>query len=237
MKKIFVILIALSFVTTASAQYSFMKRVNYGIEIGTNLSSVNFSGRIVDWELLDPQPEIRLGYQLGAFVNYKINDLFIVETGLSFVSKSYGLPTRSKSIEGVPVIKYRQTGSSYYLEIPFLFGVSYPIRELDIHLKAGPYMAYGVSGNVEVEKATGTVNSNMFGEDNLFPFKRFDYGGKLVLGIELWKISFDVSYDFGLANLANFDDSKLSASALAAGTFENDKVHSYSIGITARYKF
>ncbi len=238
MKKIIVILVALAFCTiTASAQSSFMKKVNYGIEVGTNISSVNFSGRIVDWELINPQPEMKLGYQLGAFANYHFNDLFMVETGLSFISKGYGLPTRTKSIEGFPIIKYRQTGSSYYLEMPFLFGVSYPIKELDIHLKIGPYIAYGVSGNVEIEKLSGTVNSDMFGDKNIYPFKRFDYGGKLVLGIDLWKVSFDVFYDFGLANLANFDDSKLSSTAVAGGTFENDKVHSYSIGLTARYKF
>jgi len=238
MKKIIVILVALVFgAITVSAQSSFMKKVNYGIEVGTNISSVNFSGRIVDWELIDPQPEVKLGYQLGAFANYHFNDLFMVETGLSFMSKGYILPARTKSIEGIPIVKYRRTGSAYYLEMPFLFGVSYPIKELDIHLKIGPYIAYGVDGNVEIEKLSETVNSNMFGGDNLYPFKRFDYGGKLVLGIDLWKVSFDVSYDFGLANLANFDDSKLSSTTLAGGTFENDKAHNYSIGFTARYKF
>ena len=238
MKKIIIIFVAFVFCTiTTSAQSSFLKKVNYGVEVGTNISSVNFSGRIVDWELINPQPEMKFGYQFGVFANYHINDLFMVETGLSFMSKGYSLPKRTKSIGGFSIIKYSQTGSSYYLEMPFLFGVSYPIKELVIHLKVGPYIAYGVSGNVEIEKPSATINSDMFSDENIYPFKRFDYGGKLVLGIDFWKVSFDVYYDFGLANLANFDDSKLSSTAVGGGTFENDKVHSYSIGLTARYKF
>lgn len=238
MKKAIIILVALAFgLSTAYAQSSFKKKINYGIEVGTNLSSVNFSGHIVDWELIDPQPEIKLCYQIGGFANYHFNNMFMVETGLSFITKGYGLPTRTESINGIPIIKYRQTGSSYYLEMPFLFGVNYPISEIDLHIKLGPYIAYGLSGNVEVEKLTGTINSNMFGGKNFYPFKRFDYGGKLVLGADFWKVSFDLFYEFGLANLANFDDSKLSSSALAGGTFENDKAHNYSIGFTARYNF
>jgi len=57
------------------------------------------------------------------------------------------------------------------------------------------------------------------------------------LGADFWKVSFDIFYEFGLANLANLDDSKLSSSSLAGGTFENDKAHNYSIGFTARYNF
>lgn len=239
MKKLIVLFLIVFFGTTTAfaQQSSFCRNLKYGVEVGTNLSSVVFSGRIVDWELIDPQPKLKLGYRIGGFINYNFKKYFILETGISFSSKGYELPLRTKSINGNPIVKYRQRASSNYFEIPFVFGIQYPISELDIHLKFGPYIAYGVYGKVEIDKATGLVSSNMFGSENLYPFKRFDYGGKIILGVDFWEVSFDLFYDFGLNNIANFEDSKLSPSALSGGTFENDKVFNYSMGITARYKF
>jgi hypothetical protein len=237
MKKIIIILVAFSATLTVCAQSSFLKKINYGIEVGTNISSINFSGRIEDSKLLGTQPSTKLAYQLGAFANYDINKRFMVETGLDFISKGYILPTRAISRNGLPIIKYRETLSSYYLELPLLFGVKYSIGDVNLNLKLGPYFAYGLDGSIKVEDITGTVSKDAFGGDNLYPMKCFDCGGKLALGAKLWKVSFDIFYDLGLMNIANYDDSKFSSSDLATGTFENDKAHTYTLGFTARYNF
>lgn len=237
MKKIIIILVALSATLTTSAQSSFLKKINYGIEIGTNISSINFSGNVVDSKLLGTQPSTKLAYQLGGFANYNINKRFMVETGLDFISKGYVLPTRAISRNGLPILKYRETLSAYYLELPLLFGVNYSLGEINLHLKLGPYFAYGLDGTIKEENITGTITTNAFGGDNLYPMKRFDCGGKIAIGAKLWKVSFDIFYDFGLMNVANYDDSKFSSSDLTTGTFENDKAHTYTLGFTARYNF
>jgi len=88
-----------------------------------------------------------------------------------------------------------------YLEIPMHLLYHYPLQTGSLYAGFGPYFAYGIGGQI---KATGFQESS-FGEDN-GGYKRFDFGLGLMVGYRLdMGASLDLSYDFGLANIAYSD--------------------------------
>ncbi|ATL46724.1 hypothetical protein COR50_05750 [Chitinophaga caeni] len=104
-----------------------------------------------------------------------------------------------------------------YLELPLNFMYKPEVGNGNIYIGVGPYFAYALGGNTD-------GNDIEFG-NNLGEMKRFDAGGNLQFGYELFNgLNFGLYTDLGLVNLAGEGDSD--------NSFRNT-----SFGVNIGYKF
>jgi hypothetical protein len=115
---------------------------------------------------------------------------FGIGAGLEFVMKG----AKEQDIDG--------TIGLNYLEIPIHLLYHYPLSSGELYAGFGPYLAYGVGGTI---KSQG-FSEKSFGEDN-GGYKPFDFGLGIMAGYKLPSgFSLDVSYEYGLANIAYASD-------------------------------
>ena len=92
-----------------------------------------------------------------------------------------------------------------YLQLPVLARLNWKLgKEVKLHVAAGPYLAYGISGKrkyktMDLSEKGYSANSsswNPFGENS--SLKRFDWGLMFNAGIEVKRFTLNASYDLGL---------------------------------------
>ena len=174
-------------------------------------------------------------FLLGTTVDFPLKGLFSFETGLLFSSKGYKVdtyyPAPTSSGEYLPV--YVDTKLNY-IEIPISFKLKTSIKKIQFFGILGPYAAIGLSGKINSKNYSsdgqggfvynGTIDfKDIIGKDK--QWKRFDYGMQAGVGIVLQKISFRVTYDYGLANISQYED-----------TTKKNRVLAISLGYIIRSK-
>lgn len=118
----------------------------------------------------------------------------------------YGLGGYKMDVEGLSINAVKERKE--YLQLPILARFNWKVgNDVKIHVAAGPYFALGIGGKKNGDYATWYEDGRMKQEsftDN--PFKpsngwseaaRFDWGLSLNAGIEVKRVTFDVSYDAG----------------------------------------
>ena len=197
MKKILICaIIACGAVTAVAAQDS---PVSFGIKGGVNLS--NFGGdalELKDGSLKYDDKNALVGFQAGITIDYQLASSLYLLTGLEFTTKG---AKYESSLAGIST-ELKQT--PMYLQIPVHIGFKLGITDATkLVFHAGPYAAYGIGGKTKVTGDlagwTGETETDFFGDDT---FKKFDWGLGLGVGLELGKLTFNVGYDLGLADIA-----------------------------------
>ena len=181
MKKMFFSLILVMSVCCAlKAQES-----TWGIRTGMNVSTVSEK---VD-EGADPDYKSLIGFRFGVIGDLGITEKFYVQPGLYFTS----LGAKQEVYDKDATVRLN------YLQLPILASLRIALSDkLKLHLNAGPYVAYGISGK---QKYDG-VKINAFGtDDEEGGLKRFDAGLSFGAGIEVNKAYFGFGYDLGLTNI------------------------------------
>ncbi|MDR0940552.1 MAG: PorT family protein [Mediterranea sp.] len=170
--KRFLILIAL--VAASAASYA---QLSWNAKIGMNLSS--FTG---DVEQTNP----KFGFHFGVGMEYQFTQLFSLQPSLMYTTK------------GVKAENADARVSLKYLELPVMAAFRLPVAEnRNIVLKAGPYLAYALSGKLILDVYDGiNLSANAFKHYNFEANgETWDYAGanRFELGLGL-----GIDYEFSL---------------------------------------
>lgn len=174
MKKIYALLFAVMFALTASAQ------ISWNVKGGIGLSKMS------DTQEVDG--EFKLAGKIGAGVEMPISPRWSIMPSLEFALKGAELKDDD----------YYNNGkiSLTYIQLPILAKyLLAPLGRSVISLKAGPYIAYGLSGSNDVAEKWGWYDDIYESMDDA---KRIDFGLVLGANVEFSRLVFGFEYESGL---------------------------------------
>ncbi|MBE6286938.1 MAG: PorT family protein [Mediterranea massiliensis] len=190
-------------ITDAHAQKFFKNDENYiGFRLGLNSSNLSFSGFDTDKSSLTG---INIGVVYGMLLSDDMPIYF--EPGVLISSKGvkinhrYILHSFQNDVEMNASEEQEQMRTRLtYLEVPFVF--KYKIEEIADDLSVQPFLggflAVGLGGKTKYYDTREKLNSFRSGA-----FRPFDAGIRLGCGVAYRNLYFDLSYDWGLANVAS----------------------------------
>ena len=189
--------IALILVLSASfAMAQEKSKMSFGILGGVNFQNLNgkdFSGDKLDNDLLT-------GFNAGVNVQIPIVPQFYFQPGLMFATKG------AKSTYG----SITSTTKLNYIEMPLNLVYKAVLGKGSFMLGFGPYLAYGIGGNVKTEGGSISLDQDIkfqsvveAGDPLLVPFfKAFDAGGNIFAGYEMANgIFLQLDTQFGMINI------------------------------------
>jgi len=162
----------------------------FGIKGGVNFANMTFST-----SGMDVSPKSILGIHVGPIAEFELKDNLSFNTGLLYSLKGFKVKMSfmGESAESTEKINY--------LEVPLNIAYKYSLDEKYIVFgQVGPYLGYALSGK---DKSDGETTDIEFGDGGM---KRFDLGLGIGAGVEFGPIVPSISYQFGLANLADDPD-------------------------------
>lgn len=216
-RKFLVLLLLVVSALKASAQDEVWQ---FGIKGGFNLSSA--AAKNIGTK------KIKAGYQIGLSVDYAVTESFYLQSGTYFTVK--GIRLKSTSGYSEDISSWKQHLTMQYLEFPLL--AAYKIEAVSgmkLFFNAGPYFAYGIGGKTSLigNGEEGKNKADTFGDNRI---KKEDYGLRYGAGLEFEKFLFEISFDFGFANIA---DKNNELNKLLDNTHYRNKNFSLLVG----YKF
>lgn len=168
----------------------------WGIELGYASSTVSDDSD--DYQ--DGDINRRGGFTIGVTYDYPIavvNNLSVIG-GLFYIPKGI-----SASIDA-----YEEEYYANYLELQATAKYQYPLpilnNELNIFALAGPYVAYGISGDYK-DKYEGEEYKEY--KESIYSecFDRWDAGLVLGLGLNYYNYSLTFRYDMGLVDITSYE--------------------------------
>ena len=152
-------------------------QVTWNLKAGAGLSALegtNYEG----------DNSIRIVGKIGVGMEVPLN------RNLSFMpSLEFAMKGGKWSFENV---NHNETFSAYYVQIPILVGYRFFLgKSWNMVFKAGPYVAYGLFGNVNVDNPYYSESGDLFGDVG---FSRLDLGAEIGMDFECRKfvIGFDI---------------------------------------------
>ncbi|MCM1078964.1 MAG: PorT family protein [Bacteroidales bacterium] len=169
--------------------------------------------------LLLSQPEdvnLHVGYSLGVTGEFLLSDKmsgFYLSPSLLFVEKGW-----RQDVYDLDDNKYDGRCDAYYLEVPVMAGYKWHINgDVRLFVEAGAYVACGLFGNYKLD-----YEDDEFDDKNIFSsnaYRRFDWGVKAAVGVDVAKWKFAVGYGRSLQkptkdnwNIYNLKDRSFSLS-------------------------
>ena len=193
-KIVSIALILLLSVSFANAQEK--SKVSLGILGGLNFQNLN--GKDVGGDKLEN--DMLLGFHGGVNVQIPIAPEFYFQPGIMYSSK--GAKNTSGSI--------KSTTKLNYIEVPLDFVYKASLGKGFFMLGFGPYVSYGMSGNVKTVSGSVTLNRDVkfksvveTGDNILVPYyKAFDAGANIFVGYEMASGLFlQLDTEFGMLNI------------------------------------
>jgi len=209
MKKLIVTLVVLSLfvgVTSIFAQTATTGLIGKGVKIGLNLAKGTGD------DLPDNSKMLPV-FAAGGYITYAFNDLFAVQPEIQFNMKG------NKNDVDVLGETYKVKTKLSYIEIPILAKVMLSgTDKLKPSFYAGPQFSFLLSASESVDPEPEDHDSDV--KDD---YKSSDFGLIGGIGVDYLigshTLTFDLRYDVGLANIADYKndqekDAKLSTSAI-----------------------
>lgn len=190
----------------ASAQ----EKISFGVRAGLNISSLAYSG-----EADSPYDNLkcRTGFHVGAVMDWNFAGDFYLQPGIYFTTR--GAKSEQSDTDDDYSYKGTEKWNMSYLQIPVLASYRLPVSDaVKIDMHAGPYIAFGLGGKYKFEEREtyGGITENrsdkydIFGksteEETKGDFKRFDFGLRFGVGVNIRKFYVGAAYDLGVTNLA-----------------------------------
>lgn len=182
-----------------------------GIKAGVNLARIHYSGDNVS--NLNDFTKNNVGYNFTVFGDFGVGNNFFIQPGISLQNKGTKLegtfPLGNESITGTSTVNVMA------IEVPINAVYRIPTgNEGALHISAGPYIGFNVSGKSKVNVTQGNgselgdqVNDLEFGsktDDNL---SSTDFGANFGLAYRLNNgLMFGGNYGLGLSNLIPKDN-------------------------------
>ena len=176
-------------------------KTSFGQEIsirgGINLSQMLLT---IDGEEAIANPRLIPGFLLGPVVEFQINNIISIESGLNYTTKGLKYII-DQTIEWKSLARMNIA----YLDIPLSIKASLPFRDIIIFGKGGGYIAEVLFGDIltkqDINGVYGTWQKIVWGNQD-DAFRRFDYGLSLGFGLKYKCIQLGCNYGIGLANIA-----------------------------------
>ena len=206
MKRLFVLAFAMAMTMVASAQITWNAKLGGGLAFCAGMNDEGDTKAIF------------VG-KVGIGIEYPLSTNFSLMPSVEFAMKG-----AKWEYEG-PAYSLEETLKPLYVQIPILGAYRFNLNnDWNMALKAGPYFAYGISGNVE---AKGSYSGGSISEDeDLFSdldAKRFDAGVDVGLDFEYHRFVFGLEYERGFISFAP-DDADIN-------------VYNQAVYVTIGYKF
>lgn len=189
------------------------QETTWGVRGGLNISNAadKYTGKLEDGESksdYESDFKSRIGFHLGVILDLGLSESFYIQPGLFFTTR--GMKFKEDSDGDTYETKYHLN----YLQLPILASYRFALTDkIKWHVNAGPYLACGLGGKVKWEnsydgetekgdyKAFGTADEDS--DEEKGGLKRFDAGLSFGTGISINKVYFGLTYDLGLANIAD----------------------------------
>src|ERR1044072_8717406 len=184
-------------IAALALSFAAMSQVRVGVKGGLNLSniSVGNDGSVDNNRTLT-------GYHIGVITDLPlIKNILSFQPGVFYTTKGSKLESGSKSSPSLTDPYSRFSTRPSYIEVPLNFVGKIPLgADARLFAGIGPYFAFGVAGKNKYEFDNGTLNntgSSKIEWDDDTPFnnddpnqgwnkyKRFDWGGNLMVGAEV----------------------------------------------------
>jgi len=225
MKKIFLLTIILTMILNLNAQ-------KFGFKVGLNLSGVNSSINLEDYQTETPAK----GLNGGLVFEFNPIKRLSVRSEALFSQKGYNVIS-DVNLNGTDIVTDFSLRMNYF-EIPLLL----KLKLGPAYITAGPYFSYAVSGN-EIVSITadgqklaedqyanyGQIPSNDIFKDGEFngdniKFNRTDVGLNIGAGLQFLMFFTEVRYGIGLTNIEDYN-------GIPADEFTKNYTISLSVGI------
>jgi hypothetical protein len=212
MKKILLVIIAVSFAFGVNAQ------IRFGVKAGGTLSNVTVK---YDGEK-DDSFKAGIGFNIGGVLEYSFSESFSIQPELLYVM--HGIkPKNDPEIDDLDMKAQFQS-----IQLPINLKYKFGTESLKFYATAGPYLGYiasaklkvlGTNVSLDLYDIDELANSDLEGLD--FGLKHLDFGAGVGFGIEVSKFTVGVGYQYGLANLTKIDKAsfKLGTFNLSAAYF------------------
>ncbi|GEP95241.1 porin family protein [Chitinophaga cymbidii] len=191
-----------------------MAQVRVGIKGGLNVANITTtnSGAVDDSRSLS-------SFHIGAIADLPLSEILSIQPGVFYTGKGSKL---ERGDEGSTTY-FRSETNPRYIEIPVNFVGKIPVGgETKVFLGIGPYAAFGVGGQNKYT-FSNPVLGEVKGEDNIkwdddTPFndddpnqgydkyKRFDYGGNILAGVEFGNFLLSAQYGMGFGKILSGSD-------------------------------
>ncbi|UYQ92945.1 PorT family protein [Chitinophaga horti] len=208
-KKILCSIAAVAFAAGVNAQ------VRVGVKGGLNLSNitVNNDGGVDNNKMLP-------SWNAGVIADFPLSEILSIQPGVFYSTKGSKLERGDSDDADY----FKSTTNPSYIEIPVNFVGKIPLGEGSSNkffIGVGPYAAFGVAGKNKYTLGTGALR--VTGEDNIewdddTPFnnddpnqgfnkyKRFDWGGNIMAGLEFGNVLVSAQYGLGFAKILSGED-------------------------------
>lgn len=213
-KVLLVIVCVLSFVEV-SAQVGVRRKSFHEFRMGGNSSEMDMGSKNYD-------KKAKIGFHFAYMFSYKFLDPIDVQTGIMLTKKGVKqrINSRTEAEIGteVKVTNTRFELDANYVQIPLMIGWESPYDRLwKFNVHVGGYGAWGFKGKTKrkgsIEESIGTNNepvvTNVNEEWDTFSnsvLKKLDYGLVGSVGFAYDIYLFNVSYEYGLANVSKAGD-------------------------------
>ncbi len=162
-----------------TAQDDTQAKTSFGVIGGVNLFNLVWDGS----DGIAEENDALLGFQGGVFARIPLASQFCLQPGLLYVQKG------AKNESDLGKITYRLA----YAELPINFLYKAQVGAGSLLLGFGPYVAYGINGNVKAESGGVSLDDDIVFQNEValtdpltkFYARRFDAGANIFFGYEL----------------------------------------------------
>lgn len=210
------------------------KTFQFGIRGGLNCSNA--------WVNDVSSSKFKLGYHIGATVDYQLPKNFLLQSGLFFTTKG----SKQEDLNASDVVGGRpdwtHTFNQLYLEVPIYAAYSIEIsNRANLILGVGPYLAYGIGGESKQKLNSGiwaggetqhdwkTFGDGVFDENRDWlrseSLNRFDFGLGLKVDLAYDRYVFGVGASTSLTDIMNHQN------------FPESHYRNLNLSISLGYKF
>lgn len=182
-----------------------------GVKLGMNLST--FTGDDADLEGVDKK--MRIGFAIGGFITYEINEMFALQPELYYSTQ--GAKYEADEVDGALIFRYN------YIQVPILAKFNLSMESnIKPHIFLGPSLGLNLSAKYEYTDELGDAAEAM-GIDkkgDVEDVKSTDFGLVFGGGITVGPAVIDIRYNLGLTTVddsVNEDDFKNSTISIMVG--------------------
>jgi hypothetical protein len=196
------VIIVLIITTSESLAQTFV------VKAGFNLSNmfVKNSEVLLPYNNTNGKYRMNPGFHFGGVAEFRVGDLFTIESGLLFTTRGTILVTKEPF--GSTTLVTKDKHNLYYLDIPLTAKVPFSIGECNFYGSFGAYGGIGLIGNIKTKATFGDLvetekRSIKWGLEGInYDLRRLDYGLTFGAGIILNSFQVGLSYNLGLANIS-----------------------------------
>lgn len=210
--------------------------IRFGARVGGVGSQIVSSVPVGSW-LGKPSLKGHGGYVVGAVVEFRLARMFSIQPELLVALKGLrqeGDVEIVRKSDGQRAVAYEiQRQDLTYLELPVNFVLKVPVGRGGLNIAAGPYVAYGVSGNLEAHFYQNGVKVDSEIDSSSLKAKLFTGSGRIY---RPWDFGLNamVGWEFGIGLFVDLGYSH-SMTTIAADRRYNDR--NSALFLSAGYKF